>query len=608
MTRKPRTPSPHSELAGDTPARPSWLRRLVKWTAVLVIWVGVVGLGVVAYFAYDLPDLDDLAGPPRNPVVRVLAADNSLLAELGGVSGDFVPLNVLPAVLVDAVLSTEDRRFYSHIGIDAKGIGRAVFANVKAGEVVEGASTITQQLAKIAFLSSERSYRRKIQEVLLALQLEMKFSKDEILALYLNRVYLGAGAYGVDAAARRYFGHSARWLRLPEAALLAGLLKAPSRYAPTRDLDLAHTRAAEVLDNMVEAGRLDADHAAQAKAEPAMLGVRSTGGPGARYFADWVLEQLPGYVGPTRGDLTVLTTLDPAVQKAAERAVTEALAGEGVERKVGQAALVALTPDGEVRAMVGGRNYSESQFNRAVQARRQPGSAFKLVVYLAALEAGYDLLDVIEDAPITLGGWSPSNYDGRYRGSVTLNEAFADSLNSVAVRLSHDLGVERLIKTARRLGITVDLPDDLSLALGSAGIPVIELTQAYAAMANGGERVLAHGISEIRDAGGHSLYRREGSGGGTVATQDSVRAMTSMLAEVVATGTGRAAALPVGSVFGKTGTSQDFRDAWFVGFSEGLVAGVWTGNDDATPMAGVTGGGLPARLWRAFMLEAIGGR
>lgn len=609
MTKRSRFRTSRPRGHGDAisqPARPrSPARRIVKWSAVALIWLIVAGVGILAYFAYDLPDPDSIAGPPRNPGVRVVAVDGTVLADLGGLPGEFVALEDLPAALVDAVLATEDRRFYSHVGVDAKGIGRAVFANVKAGEVVEGASTITQQLAKIVFLSPERTYRRKIQEVLLAFLLEMKFSKDEILSLYLNRAYLGAGAYGIDTAARRYFGQSARSLTLSQAAMLAGLLKAPSRYAPTRDLSLAQRRAAQVLDNMVEAGRLARVDAEAAKASPATLGETAIGGLGMRYFADWILEQVPSYVGPTQGDITVITTLDPNLQRAAEAAIRAALVGEGVERRASQGALIALSSNGAVRAMVGGTSYRESQFNRAVQARRQTGSAFKLVVYLAAFENGFSSLDVIEDASITVGDWRPRNYDDRYRGPVTLNDAFAKSINSVAVRLGQEIGVTELIKTARRLGITSALPEDLSISLGTASLSLIELTQAYGAIANGGERVLGHGIREIHDRDGRVLYRREGSGTGPIASAESVRAMTALLAEVVATGTGRAAAIPVGTVFGKTGTSQDFRDAWFVGFAEGLVAGVWVGNDDAAPMDHVTGGGLPARLWRAFMLEAL---
>ena len=400
---------------------------------------------------------------------------------------------------------------------------------------------------------------------MLAFWLEREFSKDEILTIYLNRAYFGAGAYGVDAAARRYFGRSARDLGTAQAAMIAGLLKAPSRYSPANDLGLARRRAGTVVEAMVDAGFLADDAGAAARAAVKALKVAPRAGPAAGHFVDWVLEQVPGYVGRDHGALHVRTTLDPARQRAAQAALTETLAAVGTQRNIGQGALVALDRDGAVRAMVGGRDHARSVFNRATQAKRQPGSAFKAVVYLAGLEAGLRPDDVIEDAPITLGGWSPRNYDGRFRGPVTVREGFARSINTVAVRVGMRAGVKRVRAAARRLGIESALPADASIALGTGEVTLLELTAAYVALANGGVRALPHGIVEIRNRAGDVLYRRAGSGAGRAADADAVAAMGDLLAAAVADGTGRAAALPqaLGRTYGKTGTSQNFRDAWF---------------------------------------------
>jgi penicillin-binding protein 1A len=493
------------------------------------------------------------------------------------------------------VIATEDRRFYRHFGIDLIALARAALVDLRAGRVVQGGSTITQQIAKNVFLTPERSLKRKVQEALLALWLERRFSKDQLLTIYLNRVYLGAGSYGVEAAARQYFGKPASKLGLAEAAMIAGLPKAPSRYAPTRDLAQARARAAVVLDNMVAAGRLARAEADAAKARPAAVS-GAYGGSAARYFADWVIDQVPAFVGPTARDLVVHTTLDAAAQRAAEAAV----AGLGERGSVGQAALVAMTPDGAVRAMVGGRDYAASQFNRATQARRQPGSAFKIAVYAAALEAGFAPDDAFADVPVEVAGWSPRNYGGIYLGEITLTTAFAKSSNSVAVQLAERVGRRRVIEVARRLGIASPLSPQPSLALGAGEVTLLELTGAYAVVANGGRSVIPYGIDEIRARDGTVLYRRAGSGPGRALSAAAARTLDSLLRAVVREGTGRRAALAVPAA-GKTGTSQDFRDAWFIGYRPGLVAGVWLGNDDGKPMGKVTGGGLPAELWHEFM-------
>ncbi len=581
--------------------------RALKWLLVVAIWAGVAAAAVVAWYASDLPDLSRLGGRERAPSVTLLAADGTTLAVFGDLYAAPVPASALPAYMREAVLAIEDRRFYRHFGLDPVALIRAAVANLRAGRVVQGGSTLTQQLAKNVFLTPERTLKRKVQEVLVALWLERKFTKDEILSIYLNRVYFGAGAYGIEAAARRYFGVSARRLTLAQSAMLAGLLKAPSRYAPTRDLARAQARARQVLDAMAAAGFITPAQAEAAKRHPATLAARTRrAGAGARYFADWVLDKVAGYAGPGAGDLVVRTTLDPALQGAAEEAVAWALRGEGRRRGASQAALVALAPDGAVEAMVGGRDYAKSQFNRATQALRQPGSAFKLFVYLAALEAGMRPDDIVVDAPLTVDGWRPRNYDGRYAGPVTLRAALARSLNTVAVRVSERVGRSRVAALARRLGVTAPLREDPSLALGASEVSLIELTAAYATLINQGDGVWAYGITEIRTKDGKVLYRRQGSGPGRVVAETPLRMMVDMLSGVIRDGTGRAAALPWPAA-GKTGTSQDSRDAWFIGFTRGLAAGVWVGNDDGAPMKGVTGGGLPARLWKRFMSAALAG-
>ncbi len=584
---------------GRARAAPRRRRSLARRAAYLLAVAGVWGLvllaGAAAVLAVGLPDIDRVLAEPRRPGIAVLAADGAPLANFGEVYGAWIAPDDLPPVLVDAVLSIEDRRFYRHFGLDPWGLLRAAAVNLAAGRVAQGGSTLTQQIAKNVFLTPERTLRRKVQEALLALWLERRYSKDELLAAYLNRVYLGAGCFGVEAAARRYFGKPARELGLAEAAMLAGLPKAPSRYAPTRDPKAARGRAAAVLDAMVAAGRLDAAAAAAAKAMPAAA--RSGGGGGgARYFADWVADRASGFVGPPRDDLAVRTTLDRAAQAAAEAAMRAADLPPGA-----QAALVAMTPDGAVRAMVGGLSYADSQFNRAAQARRQPGSAFKLAVFAAALADGMAADDVVDDSPVTVDGWTPRNYGGVYRGPVTLTDAFAHSSNAAAVRLAERAGRRAVRSMARRLGLSGPLPEGPSLALGAGEVTLLELAAAYAAPANAGRAAIPHGILEIRDRSGAALYRRSGSGPGRVLSPRVAAALDRMLAAVVREGTGRRAAPESGPAAGKTGTSQDSRDAWFVGYRPGLVAGVWVGRDDSRPMKDVTGGGAPAEIWRGFM-------
>ena len=584
--------------------RRRWGVRLLVWGASAAIWVVLVGAALVAWYAYDLPEIADVGAVERRPAVSLVAADGTLLASYGDVYGTTVAVKDLPPDLPHAVLAIEDRRFYDHPGIDLIGLARAAWANLRAGRIVEGGSTITQQLAKNLFLSPERTVKRKVQEMLLAFWLEQSFTKDQILGLYLNRVYLGAGTYGVDAAARRYFGKPASGVNLYEAAVLAGLLKAPSRYNPARDASRAEARAARVLRAMIEAGYVTAAQAARALRDKTRG--RAAAGAQARYFADWVMARVADYVGAVDRDLTVITTLNPVYQTIAERELARMLDSQGRKRGVRQGAVVVLDPTGAVRAMVGGRDYDASQFNRATQALRQPGSAFKAFVYLAALEAGHKPDERLTDAPIQIGDWKPRNYADRYHGVVTLREAFARSLNSVAVRLSESVGRGKVAAAARRLGLTSPLTKRPSIALGASEVTLLEMTGAYAVFANRGYGVWPFGIEEIRGPKGELLYRRAGGGPGRVVRPRVVDAMTDLMTATVAWGSGKAAN-PGRPAAGKTGTSQEFRDAWFLGFTADFVAGVWLGNDDGAPSRNVTGGSLPARLWGRIVAQASEG-
>ncbi len=599
-------PQQPARKAARKPSGVRWLlRAVVKWGVVAAIWAVVVVGAVAAYYAYTLPDLDRINVFDRRPSITIVDSAGQTIATSGDYFAGPVPLAELPRHLVQAVVATEDRRFYWHFGLDPIGLARALAVNVGAGRVAQGGSTITQQLAKNVFLTPERSIRRKVQEVLLALWLERRFTKDQILTLYLNRVYLGAGAFGVEAASRRYFGRSVRALNLRESAMLAGLLQAPSRLAPTVNPEAAESRTATVLENMVDAGAITRAQAVAALSEPVRVadgGLGQGAGRATRYFTDWLVSEVQGFIGLIDRDLVVVTTLDARLQRAAEAALGETLARHGPNAEVSQGAMVALSLDGAVRAMVGGRDYNRSQFNRATEARRQPGSAFKPFVFLAALEAGMSPDDTVADGPIRVGGWSPRNFDSVQRGEITLREAMARSVNTATVRLAQRAGMGNVIAAARRAGISSPLRRGLATALGASEVSLLELTGAFAPFANGGVSALPYGIVEIREASGRVLWRRE-RGGGRVVARTALPQMVDMLGAVVRSGTGRAAQLDRPAA-GKTGTSQEFRDAWFVGFTADLLAGVWMGNDDNVPMERITGGTLPARAWRDFMIEA----
>jgi penicillin-binding protein 1A len=582
----------------------SWTWRLARWSLVVAIWGSVALGGLVAWYAYDLPELKSIPELARRPSVTLLAADGTEFAHYGDTAGPPIKVSEMPRYLPQAVLAIEDRRFYSHPGIDIFGLLRALVTNIVSGELRQGGSTITQQLAKNVFLSNERTMKRKIQELIVAFWLEHKFTKDQILSLYLNRVYLGAGTFGVSAAAERYFDKPVSQLKLNEAAMLAGLLRAPSRYAPTRDLALSMQRTRVVIDAMEDAGYINAAQARTAKAEPIAL-ARPADNIG-RYFADWAIDQVGGYIGNVTRDIIVKTTLDIKVERAAERKLRQTIEGPGAKVDVTQGAAVVMATDGAVRAMVGGADYGDSQFNRAVRAMRQPGSAFKPFVYIAALDAGYTPDQVLIDEPVQVGDFRPRNFEGKYRGAVTMEQALAHSINTVAVRVLNQVGVDKVIQWAKRLGITSPLRREAGLALGSSEVTLLELTAAYGTFANHGAGVWPYGVTEVTDSTGKVIYRRLGSGPSLRIDGKLVAEMNRMLSAVVQYGTGRAAntGRPVA---GKTGTTDDYRDAWFIGYSANNIAGVWLGNDDHSPMKRVTGGGLPARIWHDIMVAADDG-
>ena len=581
----------------------SFLRRTAYWLVVLCLWVGIAGAGAGAYIIMSVSDADLYKLPEKERGIIVLAENGEVVASRGAFQGDRVLLDELPVYLPQAVIAIEDRRFYDHFGIDIYGMGRAVLTNLKAGRVVQGGSTISQQLAKNLFLKPDRTLQRKMQEAVLALWLEYQYSKDEILQLYLNRVYFGGGAYGVESAAERFFDKSARSVTLSEAAVLAGVLKAPSRYAPTASRKKAEQRAYLVLNAMVESDFITYREGQLAVDNPAAV-AQSAYVPARQYIIDWIAELVPEFAGAQKGNVVVETTINLADQEEAERVVLAQLKAHGKNKRVSQAAVVLMTPTGGIRAMIGGASYARSQFNRAVKARRQPGSAFKPFVYLTALEQGLSPDSVRTDAPLRIGNWKPRNYADKYFGDVTLRQSLAKSLNSVAARLTVEVGPQQVIKRARRLGIRSPLRSNASIALGTSEVGLIELAGAYAAFANGGTGVLPHIITRITTMEGEVIYQRDGSGVGQVVTPQNVYAMNDMLSAVITGGTGRAAALNGHPAAGKSGTSQGFRDAWFVGYTGSRVAAVWVGNDDGKPTKGVTGGALPAAIWHDVMASA----
>ncbi len=580
-----------------------WLRRIFRWGLGLA-FVGLVAVAVAVGIAVQrIPSFEELKKSPAGQTIRVHAADGTVFLSLGPNYGRWLTLRETPEVMQDAMVAVEDRRFRYHPGVDPVGLSRAaVFAarHYGTGRRMQGASTITQQLARNIFLSNSYTWTRKAREMILAMALEWKFSKDELLELYLNKVYFGGGSYGIDAASRRFFGHSATEMSLSEAAVIAGLVKAPSRYSPTADAQAALGRASVVLDVMVDAGvitRAQADGAEPANVQLA----QETGQNSARYFSDWALPQLDMLIDEGTEALDVYTTIDLGMQRAATAAI-QADTPKGV-----QGALVSLDRDGAVRAMVGGTDYVSSNYNRATQAMRQPGSAWKLFVYMAALEAGYKVTDQVVDEPVTINGWSPRNSSGRFSGTMDLRSAFAYSVNTVAAKLGDEVGFSAVANMARRFGITTPINTHPSMVLGSAEVRVIDMTAAFAAVARKGVSVQPYGITKVTTADGRLLYQRPAERGQVLVDNWVAAGITDLLQTAVNTGTGKAAQIGR-PVAGKTGTTSSNKDGWFLGFSSGLTTGVWMGRDDAKPVGGLQGGRAPAKAFADYMRIAVARR
>jgi penicillin-binding protein 1A len=562
---------------------------------------------LLVWFAPKVDMSQDLYAVNRPVAFTFLDEEGNEVGHRGAIVGDRLHLDQMPAYLPAAFIAMEDRSFYSNEGISVSGLIRASIANFRAGHVVAGGSTITQQTAKIVFLTPKRTYARKYTELMDAAALQKSLGKQQILELYLNRIYLGSGAYGVDGASHVYFGKSARTLSLSEAAMLATLTRAPSAFSPRRDLAAAQQRANIVLASMVDTGAITKAQADDAKAHPAIV-VDRTAVDERNYFLDTAADEALTHVDSSghssTNDLIVHTTLLPRLEDAARKAVAKTLNAKGRKAHASEAAVVIMKPDGAVAALLGGRDYDESVFNRATQAKRQPGSAFKPFVYLAALENGISPNDVRDDGPVDIDGWTPTNYGGRSYGSVTLAQALMHSINTVTAGLAQEVGVTTVVDAAHRCGITSQLTPNASLALGTSEVTPMELTTAYATFASGGYRVYPYFVTEVDDAGGHPLYKRQAPTLQRVIASHVNRDLTGMLYGVVTGGTGRSAAIAGHEAAGKTGTTQDYHDAWFVGFTADYVTSVWVGNDDSTPMKSVTGGTLPATIWHDTMTVA----
>ena len=572
---------------------------------VLLVWGMILLVPLVVYYAYDLPDISNLEQKNTKTAMMVMDRNGDVISTYGNVYGEWLEYQEIPLSHIEAVIAIEDRRFFDHNGLDLRGLARAIVNNLIAGRMAEGGSTISQQLAKNLYLNADRTFKRKVQELLLSFWLEMKLSKQEILAIYLNRAYFGSGAYGIDAASRTIFGHSARNLTLTEAAMIAGMLKGPALYSPLRDVQRAYGRTSLVLDNMVAVGFIDKLTADIAKKRKVNIN-NSSAGSDVRYYTDWIIDQVPNLIGQISEPIVIKTTLVPEIQQMATNAVRQVLSREERLENT-QAALVSMDYHGAVQAMVGGRNYNESQFNRVVQAQRQPGSAFKLFIYLAALEAGLSPTTVMRDSPIIFDDWSPKNYNGKFIGDVTLEDAFIKSINTVAVKLSERVNRGSVVDISERLGIQSPLTVEPSLALGTSELNLLELTGAYSVVARDGIETKPYGITEIQNSSGQILYRHLPGPDVRILDKKVNLIMQSMLRNVVTNGTGRAASMDF-PVFGKTGTTQNYKDALFVGYGKGIVSGVWVGKDDSTSMLGVTGGGTPAQIWKNFMYRASLGR
>ncbi|MEM8792704.1 MAG: transglycosylase domain-containing protein [Pseudomonadota bacterium] len=579
-----------------------------------IVWpltlAGSMVLLVATLIYYSgLPEPEDLFDGRGSGSVTLLDRDGNVFAWRGEQYGGELGVDDVSPHLVHAVIATEDKRYWNHFGIDPRGIARAMYQNFRAGRLVQGGSTLTQQVAKNVFLTAERSLERKLKELPMALALEIKYSKKEILAIYLNRVYLGAGTYGFEAASRRYFGKSARVVNPAEAAMLAGLLRAPSRYAPTAGLERSQGRASVIIRLMEDQGYLTEKQTFDALTNPAKLSIAAAARAGGA-FADWMMESTPSYLtGETTEDVTIKTTFDPVAQKAAEEAVASVFDNKVKEGSQAQAAVVVLTHEGAIRAMVGGHGDGTGRFNRATQAKRQTGSAFKPIVYAAGLESGLHPDDVILDEPLTIKRWSPRNYTGTHLGPVTMTEALSKSINTVAVRISERAGRARVRELAQQMGMTTEAALGPAVALGTSEATLLDMTGVYATIANRGERATPYGLIEMRLRGDDKPLLVHGSTPAyQVISEKTAGQLALMMTSVVEEGTGRRARMPGWQTAGKTGTTQAARDAWFIGYNSEFVVGVWMGNDDNTPLTGVTGGGLPAEIWREVMSRLVEGR
>lgn len=585
---------------------PSLLHFAFKWLFVIGFWASLFVVALCAYYATELPDITEKASFDRKSSIIVKASNGTIIGRYGDVVGEQISVDTIPENLKNAVLAIEDRRFYYHFGLDPIGLARAMFVNVQEGRVAQGGSTITQQLAKNLFLSRERTLKRKIQEAMLAFWLEWELSKDEILSAYLNRVYLGGGTYGVDAASRLYFKKPVSDVNLQEAAALAALLKAPSTYSPIANPRKSRLRANVVINAMVDAGYLDEKEKDQINASIPKPRKKPTGNA-QKYYSDWIVDEVNELIGTPEEDIIVETTMNIDIQKIAEDAISSTIRKSGEEKNITQGAAVVLRPNGAVVALIGGKDYGVSQFNRATQAARQPGSAFKPFTYLAALEHGWNPDDLVMDEPIKRGRYRPKNFGHKYYGEVTIAEALTLSLNTIAYQLIKDVSPNAVIDTARRLGIASDLNADLSLALGTNEISPLELSGAYASIANGGVIVKPFGITKITNKEGTVYYERKNNPRGKRTVNGYAMSMLhTMMQGVIQYGTGRGANFGNPNAAGKTGTSQDSRDAWFMGFTDRLVVGVWLGNDDNSSMKRVTGGSYPAQIWRKIMASSNG--
>lgn len=578
----------------------TWTIRLLK----IGLVAGLLGLMVLGIFVAvargEIDSFEDLKASPNGQMIRVRAADGTVIQSLGPSFGRWLTIKELPSEMKDAMVAVEDRRYYMHPGVDPIGITRSFYVRTVEGRWTQGGSTITQQLARNIYLNNNKEFGRKMREIILALAMETKFSKGQILELYLNKVYFGGGAYGVDAASRKFFDHGAEKLSLAEAAIIAGLVKAPSRYSPTADAKAALGRAGVVVEVMQDAGMITATEAASVK--PSLVKMASEPPQDSvRYFTDWALPQLDGLIDETEKPIDVWTTLDLKMQRAATAAII-ANAPRGT-----QGALVAIDRDGAVKAMVGGTDYVTSNYNRAVTAVRQPGSAWKLFVYLTALEAGYRPEDKVEDKPVEIDGWQPKNSGGNYAGEITLRTAFAYSKNTVAAQIGQDVGTSSIANMARRFGITTPINTQPSMVLGTSEARVIDMTRAFAAVAAKGRSITPYGITKVTTIDGDVIYSAKPQKSIQLVEEWVAGGMTDLMQTAVATGTGRAANIGR-PVAGKTGTTSSNKDGWFLGFSSGLTTGVWMGRDNARAVGGLEGGRAPAQAWAAFMRVAVAGR